>query len=262
MVRTYNSTLALLLTLLACSSVSAAEWGTLKGRIVIDGKLPEPQAINVNKDVEFCGKHDLKVETVTTGEKGALQNAFVYLYLKRNKTVPIHPDLEKVGEEPVILDNKGCRFEPHVLTLRLGQTLEIKNSDEGIGHNTKADLLKNPPFNETVSSGASIKKKFDKVEAYPATVSCSIHPWMTSHLLIRDNPYMAVSGEDGSFEIKNIPAGKHEFIFWHESVGNMKKVSLGSGGKTDRKGRAKLEIPAGGVLDLGEIKLKPAAVGL
>lgn len=243
------------------TSACAQQWGTLKGKLVVDGKVPEPQSINVNKDVDYCGKHDLVDQTVETGEGGALKNAFVYLYLKRGKSVDIHPDLQKVGEEAVVLDNEGCRFEPHVLTVRTGQVLEIQNSDP-LGHNTKADLLKNPAFNETVSSDTPIKKKFDKAEPYPAPVSCSIHPWMTSYLLIRDNPYMAVTGEDGSFEIKNLPAGKHEFIFWHESVGNLKNLSLGPGGKTDRKGRAKLEISADAELDLGVVKIKPAGLGI
>ena len=85
---------------------------------------------------------------------------------------------------------------------------------------------------------------------------------MKAHLLVRDNPYMAITGDDGSFEIANIPAGEHEFILWHESVGNLKNLDLGANGKADRRGRAKLEIPAGGELDLGEIKVKPSAVGL
>lgn len=240
---------------------SAQEWGTLKGKLVVDGKVPDPSAINVNKDTEVCGKHDLVDQTVETGENGGLKNVFVYLYLKRGKKADIHPDLKEVGDNSAVLDNKGCRFEPHALVMRTGQPLEIQNSDP-VGHNTKADLLKNPAFNETVSSGKPIKKKFDKAEPYPTPVSCSIHPWMNAYMLIRDNPYMAVTGEDGSFEIKNLPAGEHQFIFWHESKGNMKKLKLGSAGSTDRKGRAKLEIPADGELDLGEVKIKPASIGL
>ena len=100
------------------------------------------------------------------------------------------------------------------------------------------------------------------MESYPVPFACNVHPWMNAHVLVRDNPYMAFTGEDGSFEIKNIPAGEHEFIFWHESVGNLKNVSLGSGGKTNRKGRAKLKIPAGGTLELNEIKIAPAVLGL
>ena len=77
-------------------------------------------------------------------------------------------------------------------------------------------------------------------------------------MLVQDHPYMAVSGEDGTFEIKNIPAGKHEFQFWHEAPGYLKNLKF-KGGTTDRQGRAELTIAAGQTLDLGDIKV-PASV--
>ena len=252
---------AILLALATATTAVGEDWGSLKGRFVFDGTPDEPAKINVNKDVEFCSKHDLSDETVDIGENYGLMNVFVYLYVKKGKSVPIHPDMEAVGDT-VILDNKGCRFEPHTLVVRTGQTLEIRNSDEGIGHNTNAQtLLQNPKFNEQVSNDTPIMKVFEKTEPYPAEVACNVHPWMKSYLLIRDNPYVAVAGEDGSFEIKNLPAGKHEFIFWHEGNGNIRKLEVG-GTKTSRKGRAKLEIPAGDTLDLGEIKVSAKTLGM
>ncbi len=253
--------LALLLTLAMFASAHAADWGTLKGRLVFDGDALKPAAVNVNKDVEYCGKHNLVDETIATGEKGGLPNVFIYLYVKKNKSVDIHPDMEKPGDT-LVLDNVGCRFEPHVMIVRAGQTLEIRNSDVGIGHNTNAQtLLKNPKFNEQVSNDSPLVKVFEKSESYPSEFACNVHPWMKSYVLIRDNPYMAVTAADGSFEIKNIPAGDHKFIFWHEASGNIKKLKLGSAGKTGKKGRAKLAIPAGGTLDLGEVKVSAKALG-
>ena len=241
-------------------SASGADWGTLQGRFVLDGDIGKPGAVNVNKDTEFCGKHDLVDETIVVGDGGELANVFVYLYLKRGKSVDIHPDLESPGDEPVVVDNKGCRFDPHVVVLRTGQTLEIRNSDAGIAHNTNLTPTQNPGFNQIVPNDSPISKVFMKRESYPSPVGCNIHPWMKGHILIRDNPYMAASGADGSFVIENIPAGEHEFIFWHEASGNMKSVAVGDS-KTSKRGRAKLEIPAGDTLDLGEIKVKPAVLG-
>jgi len=253
--------LTLALTLASIASASGADWGSLKGRLVFDGKQPDADAINVNKDVEYCSKHKLTDETIVVGEKDGLRNAFVYLYVKKGKDVAIHPDLEKPSEEMAILDNQGCRFEPHAMTVRAGQPLEIRNSDPGIGHNTNAQtLLQNPKFNEQVSNDSPIKKTFEKSEAYPAEVACNVHPWMKSYMLIRDNPYMAVTGVEGEFEIKNLPAGEHEFIFWHEGKGNIRKLKVGKT-KTDRKGRAELEIPAGETLDLGDIKVTAKDLG-
>jgi len=251
---------SLVLVLAWMPSASAADWGSLSGRFVLDGDLDEPKAINVTKDAEFCGKHPLVDETVVVGENGALTNVLVYLYVKRGKSVSVHPDLEEASSDPAVLDNKGCRFEPHVLLVRTSQPFEIRNSDAGIGHNTNATTLSNPPFNELVTNNSPLTKTFAKSESYPSPIACNVHPWMKAYVLIRDNPYMAVSGQDGTFKIENIPAGEHEFIFWHEAKGNMRKLSVG-GTKTSRKGRAKLKIPAGETLDLGEIKVAPSVLG-
>ena len=231
----------------------------MKGRFVFEGTAEDPAALNVNKDVEFCGQHAVVDETMELGDDGALGNVFVYLYVKRGKSVEVHPDMAKVDQEPAVLDNKGCRFDPHVMVLRAQQPLEIKNSDS-VGHNTNFQALSNPAFNETIAADGSTTKVFEKGESYPSSVVCNIHPWMKAYVLVRDNPYMAVSAADGSFEISNVPAGKHEFIFWHESAGNMKNLAVGSG-KTSRKGRAKLTIPAGETLDLGDIKVSAGVLG-
>ena len=252
------TSIVLLITLVP--SARAADWGSLKGRFVMDGDVGKPEAIKVTKDVEYCGKFPLVNESIVVGKNGGLANVLVYLYVKRGKSVPVHPDLKEPSSDPVILDNKGCRFDPHMTLVRTSQPLEIHNSDPGIGHNTNCATLANPPFNELVTNDSPILKTFTKGESYPAQVSCNVHPWMRGHLLIRDNPYMAASGQDGSFTIEKIPAGVHEFIFWHEAKGNMRKLSV-DGTKTNRKGRAKLKIPAGGTLDLGEIKVTPAILG-
>jgi hypothetical protein len=245
---------------LVAQCANAADWGSLKGRLVFDGTPAKPKAIVAKVDTEFCSQQNLVEETLVVGEKGGLSNVFVYLYVKKGKSVDIHPDLAEPSEKPAVLSNKGCRFEPRALIVRTLQPLEVRNSDEGIGHNTKASFFANPGFNETVTSDRPLNKVFNKTESYPAEVACSIHPWMKAFVLIRDNPYMAVSDAKGNFEIKNIPAGKHQFSFWHEAKGNLRALPVGST-KTDRKGKAKLEIKAEDVLDLGEIKVSAPVLG-
>ncbi|MGI9428997.1 MAG: methylamine utilization protein [Bythopirellula sp.] len=250
----------MLIALAMTQAAHAADWGNLKGRLVFAGDAGTPAKINVNKDAEFCSQFKLVDEVLSVGEKGGLQNAFVYLYVKRGKSVDVHPDMEAPSDKAAVLDNKGCRFEPHAMIIRTGQTLEVRNSDEGVGHNTNASFIKNPAFNQLIAAGSPITKVFEKNESIPAGVACNVHPWMKAYILIRDNPYMAVTRKDGSFEIKNIPAGKHEFIFWHELKGNLAGIDAG-GEKTSRKGRAKLTIPAGETLDLGDIKVSAKALG-
>jgi hypothetical protein len=82
---------------------------------------------------------------------------------------------------------------------------------------------------------------------------------MKGYVLSQDHPYMAATGDDGKFEIKDIPAGKHDFQFWHEAGGYLKDLTL-KGGKTDRRGRAELSIADGQTLDLGDIKVKASAL--
>jgi len=256
--------LSLALAVAAAAAVAgplaAAEFGTIKGRFVYKG-TPKVVPIQVSKDPEYCSKHNLVDESVIVGDKGGLQNAFVYLYVGRGQKVDIHESYDAAKVEPKVLDNKGCRFEPHAMTLWTVQPLEIRNSDPGLGHNTNAQkLVANQKFNEQVANETPTVKKFEKSEPIPTEVNCNVHPWMSAFVLIRDNPYMAASGKDGSFEIKNVPSGKQAFVFWHEAKGNLRDLPVGKL-KADRKGQVKLDVPAGKTLDLGEIVVTPAILG-
>src|SRR5262249_15522778 len=146
--------------------------------------------------------------------------ANVVLYL-RNKNVDAHPDYAASAGEKVVLDNKDCHFVPHVLTVRTGQPLDIKNSD-AVSHNTNVALTANQPFNSIISSNTSAELKLASAETSPTVVTCNIHPWMKGYLVVQANPYMTVSAKDGTFEIKNVPTGVPlEFQAWHEaSTGN------------------------------------------
>jgi hypothetical protein len=257
MYKTFALMIGLITVFAAANAVPAAEWGSLKGKFVVDGTAPTPTPVKVTKDQDYCGKHNLVEETVVVGKNGELKNAVVYLRPGLGKKVDINPTLEAKLKEPVILDNRFCRFEPHIVLIRLGQTLTIKNSDpDPVGHNTKIDLF---GFNRTIGSKSQEQVVANKDFVLPMPVNCSIHPWMAAHILSLNHPYMAASQDDGTFEIKDIPAGTSEFQFWHEAKGNLKNLKVGSGGMTDAKGRAKLKIEAGKTLDLGEIKV-PASM--
>jgi len=245
-----------LVSALLTHPATAAEWGTLKGRLVVDGDAPEPLPFKPTKD-NVCILAKPKNETLLVGENGALANGVIYIRVKRGKSVDVHPDYAAGLEEKVVLDNKGCAFIPHITLVRVGQPFAIKNSDP-TGHNTNAALMKNGSFNVLIAEGEEKLMPLKKGESMPMPIQCNVHPFMNGYLLVRDDPYMAVSSEDGTFEIANIPAGKHEFQFWHEVSGYLKKAKY-DGGALNKKGRAKLEIPAGGVLDLGDIRV-PASM--
>lgn len=243
-----------MISLFLATNSGAAEWGSLKGRFVVDGDAPEPPALVVDKD-PFCMDADPKNDVLIIGEDNGLANAVVYLRLPRRGDVAIHPDYESSLEEPVVLDNKGCEFVPRVTLVRVGQTLEVKNSDP-TGHNTNISLF---GFNPVVPANSQIEIKASKDAPLPTPVRCNIHPFMQAHILSLKHPYMAVSGDDGSFEIKNLPAGKHEIQLWHEVPGYLKDVTT-KAGKANRQGRIDVTIAAGKTVDLGDIKIPASSL--
>jgi len=255
-----RSTSILIATLAVClvrTSVQAAEWGDLKATFVFDGDAPEAAPLKVTSDVEFCSKHKPVDESlVINAENKGIANVITYMYLSRSSAKPpIHSSYEETANAKVKLDNNKCRFDPHVAVLRTTQTLVIGNSDE-VGHNCKVDAITNGAINYTIPAGGSMDYEFKLAERLPSKVSCSIHPWMSGWLLIKDNPYMGVSDKDGKLVIKNIPVGTWTFQFWQEKSGYVSELKQNGESKEWRRGRVDITIKPG-ENDLGEIKLAP-----
>jgi plastocyanin len=240
---------------LGCLVVNAQgqEWGDLEGTFLFKGTPPTPAKITATKDPEFCGKHPLVEENVVVNKDNkGLQNVVVYLSAAPKM---IHPDYQKDAKAEVVLDNENCRFMPHVQGIRTGQTLVIGNKDP-VGHNTKADFFANTPFNDLIPAGGSVKKTFTKQEGQPSPVSCSIHPWMNAHLLIREDPYFAISDKDGKFAIKNLPAGEHTFVVWSNKFVSNVTVNGKAPTPAWTRGRVKMNIKAG-KNSLGSVEVTP-----
>jgi hypothetical protein len=190
------------------------------------------------------------------GASGGVKNVVVFLYVAPGGAAPaVHPSFAASAGGEVRLDNVGCRFEPRITLLRTTQKLVVGNKD-ATGHNTKIDGFNNRSMNENLPAGSEIKVDFPGEERLPLTVACTSHPWMTSRLVVRDSPYMAVSDEKGAFKIEKLPVGEWTFQFWHEQVGYVRQLTQDGVSREWPKGRVTLTIKPG-ANDLGTIRLAP-----
>jgi plastocyanin len=173
----------------------------------------------------FCAAAQGLLSETVTGD-GAGHHGNVVVYVKSGPTGGRYP----VPVEPVLLDQRGCQYHPHVLAIRAGQPLRILNSDATL-HNIHAQGAANPPFNVGEPfAGMELLRTFDHQEvAIP--LRCSVHPWMLAWVAVFEHPFFAVSAEDGSFEIAGLPPGTYTLEAWHEALGTRSaEVTVGEEG--------------------------------
>ncbi len=192
--------------------VDAAKAGNVSGRVIFEGAPPENAPVKVESD-PVCTRGNpegLRFEHFVVKD-GGLDNVFVYV---KDGLGNYYFD---VPTEAVKLDQQGCRYMPHVFGARVGQPIEIVNSDETM-HNVHAM----PDVNREFNFGQMIKgmKNTEVFTAREIMVpfTCNVHPWMKAFGGIVDHPYFAVTSAGGKFELKNLPAGTYTVEAWHEKL--------------------------------------------
>lgn len=230
------------------------EWGHLKGRFIASGEIPVRKEIVPDKDKNACELPMYSRDLVVGSDRG-IKNIVVFL-TKPSTPLAIHPFYDSKMSQPVSLDNQRCRFEPHITLMTTKQILSVKNSDE-VGHNANITSFNDPnSHNVGIPAGAHVDVQLPLIETRPITVSCTAHAWMKGYIMVRDEPYMAITSKTGEFEIKYLPAGEWQIQFWHENAGYVK--SAVAGGKTitvGRKGLVDVTIKDKEVFDLGQIEI-------
>lgn len=207
----------------AAAAVSA-DAATLTGLVKFEGAAPKMNNIQMSADPYCQSQHGgapATEEDVVVGPAGELANVFVYIKdIKGNFTAPT---------TPVVLDQKGCQYHPHVHAVMVGQPLEIKNDDATL-HNIHALPTVNSQFNVGQPvQGMTSTKTFDKAEITPFKVKCDVHGWMKSYMAVMPHPFYAVSETNGSFTIPNLPPGQYTVVAWHEKYGQQEqKVTVGA----------------------------------
>ncbi|MBI4000033.1 MAG: carboxypeptidase regulatory-like domain-containing protein [Candidatus Omnitrophica bacterium] len=128
---------------------------------------------------------------------------------------------------PITLDQKGCQYHPHVLGVQVGQPFEMVNSDPTL-HNIHSLAEKSAQFNLGMPiENMRLKKKFENPEIM-VKLKCDVHPWMSAYIGVLSHPFFSVSGSDGAFEIKDLPAGEYTIEAWHEKYGTQtQKITVG-----------------------------------
>jgi len=186
----------------------AAETAALAGKVTLSGLAPKLANLPVTRDMKVCGnnKPDESLE-VATG--GALKNAVVWL-----TDVPLPKGFKPQKEK---LDQQQCAFVPHVLAAPVGTTVEVVNSDKAL-HNVRAEAGEVRLMNYAMPiPGHVVPTKLKKEGIFK--VSCDVHPWMRAWLLVLPTTAFAITGEDGTYKIGDLPPGKHTVKFWHERLG-------------------------------------------
>lgn len=214
----------------AGESVSASGGvGKVVGIVKLSGSKPSQKVLirkgTSQKDGTVCAADgDVLNEELVIGGDNGIANVFVYLD-KAPAGVKIEKPAGIMG-----FDQKGCVFTTHAVICQVGQTINVL-SDDDIAHNTHTFPARNDPFNSTIKpkERAGIPLTYKKSEKNPFQVKCDLHAWMLAYHLPLDHPFGAVSGKDGTFEIANLPSGKHEFRVWHE------RAEGGKGGFLNRK---------------------------
>ena len=221
MFRTFAAALFALIA--ATSAARAGDGSKLEGTVVLKGKAPERQEVNMKSD-PYCAKQPVtQQEDAVVGKGGALKNVVVRISKGLSGTFPT-----PTGE--VLMDQHGCAYQPHVAVAQAGQTVTIRNSDQTL-HNVHTYKGPSTLFNQAQIFGTPpIKKKAPSVGDV-VKFKCAVHPWMTGYLVVTDNPFFAITGADGTFSIPNVPPGEYTVEAWHERFGTKQAMVTVAAGK-------------------------------
>jgi plastocyanin len=211
-------TLSCLISMSTSHSLYAARptttGATVRGIVRFEGKSPAPKPLSMGIDPVCAKQHSSPVmaQEVLVGPKGGLQDAVVFV-------------AEGLGDQtfeapaaPVVVEQKGCLYQPHVLAMRANQPLELVN-DDATSHNIHPLPANNREWNKAEPPGSKMEETFAREEiAIP--VRCNVHPWMRGYIAVFKHPFFAVTSKDGVFDLSNLPPGTYTIKAWHEKLGS------------------------------------------
>ena len=199
------------------SSVMLSEMAvaaTVSGKVLFQGTAPASQKIPTDADptCQLAHPDGVSLDEVVVNSNGTLKNVFVYVKQGlEGKTF-------ETPKQPVVLDQNGCQYQPHVFGIQTNQPLEIRNSDDTL-HNVHALPKNTKEFNLGMPiKGMKLTKTFTAPEVM-VKIKCEVHPWMAGYVGVLGHPFYSVTHSEGTFEIKDIPPGQYIVEAWHEKYG-------------------------------------------
>jgi plastocyanin len=187
---------------------------TLRGSVRFEGKAPAAKAISMAADPSCAQQHPTPVmaQEVMVDAQGDLQNVIVFV------SEGLGDRTFDAPSQAVVIEQKGCLYQPHVLAVRANQRLELVN-DDPTSHNIHPVPANNREWNKAEPPGSKMEEAFAREEiAIP--VKCNVHPWMRGYIAVFKHPYFAVTGRDGGFDLSHLPPGTYTIKAWHEKLGS------------------------------------------
>lgn len=201
--------LLLVLTTLVGSFSPTQESASISGTVKLIGDRPKSKPIKISCDT--CAPlypAGMPREDLIVDDKNLIQSAVVYI------KAGLEGKKYEVPKAPVVLEQKGCRYEPHVSGVMVGQKLLIRNSDPH-NHCTHGIAIVNKESNVALLPGMEYERVFERAEV-PLQFKDDVYPWMKGWVVVLEHPFFAVTGRGGKFEINGLPPGKYTLEVWQE----------------------------------------------
>ena len=166
--------------------------------------------------------------TISGKVSGVTGESVVYVEASAGKTFPAPT------QEPV-MDQKGLMFQPHIIVVQQGTTVQFLNSDS-VAHNVFwISVGGNKKLGHNLGTWPQGQKrpfKFDNAGAVP--LLCNVHPDMSGYIVVSPTPYYALTDKSGEYKIENVPDGSYSATGWHEGAKNQSKpVTVAGDTKAD-----------------------------
>jgi hypothetical protein len=200
----------------AATNTPSGPVGTIRGTVHLEGNRPAAVTDKINQDQSTCGD-SVSLPRLVLGKNNGVKDTFVYL-----EGAPSIPSDPQPHSASLLMDQQKCQYVPHAMAVPVGTQLEIVNSDT-ILHNVHGNIVGSSGLQTLFNIAQPLKGTPTKTPALENSgmifLTCEAgHPWMNAFVFVADNPYVAISKDDGDFVIPNVPAGSYKIKMWHEGV--------------------------------------------